>query len=147
MSEITFFVPGLPQPGGSKKAFVNPKTDQVVVVDDCKKNKPWRADVKAFAMLAHAGPPLSGPLALDVLFIMPRPKGHCGSGKNSSVIKASAPKFPEKKPDSTKLLRALEDALTGVLWIDDAQIVTQRVLKRFSVDGRIGAEVVVSRQG
>lgn len=143
---ITFFVPGLPQPGGSKKGFVNPKTQRVVIVDDCKKNKPWRADVKAFAMTAYDGHPLVSPLSLEVWFWMPRPQGHYGSGKNSAVVKPGAPKYPAKKPDATKLLRALEDSLTGVLWVDDAQVVTQRVLKRFAEDGRVGAEVVVSIQ-
>src|SRR5687768_14822195 len=43
---VTFTVKGQPKPGGSKKAFVNPKTDRVVVLDDSGKGgKEWRKKV------------------------------------------------------------------------------------------------------
>ncbi len=45
------------------------------------------------------------------------------------------------KPDATKLVRALEDALTRIVWKDDAQVVTQVVHKRFGEPER--AEVYV----
>jgi crossover junction endodeoxyribonuclease RusA len=78
---------------------------------------------------------------------MPRPKGHYGSGKNELTVKNSAPKYPDKKPDCTKLLRALEDALTGILWIDDSQVVRQVVGKSYADtgDAKIGAHVFVIR--
>jgi Holliday junction resolvase RusA-like endonuclease len=128
---ISFRVPGIPQPGGSKRGFVT-KAGRVAIVEDAKKNKPWRVSVQGAALAAHSGGPLSGPLALRVVFVMPRPKGHFGSGRNAHVVRASAPRFPASKPDTTKLLRSTEDALSGVLWADDAQIVTQHVTKRYA---------------
>jgi Holliday junction resolvase RusA-like endonuclease len=47
--------------------------------------------------------------------------------------------LPVVMPDATKLLRGLEDALTGVVWHDDAQIVSQHVEKRYA----LGPECVV----
>jgi Holliday junction resolvase RusA-like endonuclease len=39
---------------------------------------------------------------------------------------------PTVKPDLTKLLRAVEDALTGVVWRDDSQIIHQVVNKEYA---------------
>jgi Holliday junction resolvase RusA-like endonuclease len=125
-----FFVPGIPQPGGSKRAFTVKKPDGgigVRVEDDAKHGKPWRVAVAWAAKAAHQGPPLDGPLWLAVTFTMPRPKGHFGK----RGLRKSAPLRPTVKPDTTKLLRALEDACTGILWRDDAQIVVQHVSKEY----------------
>ena len=122
---ITFWAPGIPQPGGSKKAFYNPKAGRAYVVEDAKKNKPWRATVQAFAMDAHQGKPLEGPLVVEVVMVMPRPAGHFGT----KGVRPGAPRFPAVRPDASKLWRSTEDALSGILWRDDSQIVDQHVRK------------------
>jgi Holliday junction resolvase RusA-like endonuclease len=135
MSTLSFFVHGKPAPGGSKKGFHNPKTGRVVIVDDCKRNKPWRESVKWAALEAMKTGgltrPLSGPLRVTFRFLVNRPKGHFGSGKNAAVLKLSAPLFPTTKPDVLKLSRSTEDALTGIAYEDDSQIVTEILHKRF----------------
>lgn len=136
-----FFVPGVPQPAGSKRAFTVTKPDGKIgvrVEDDAKRGKPWRVAVAWAAKAAHQGVPLEGPLVLSVIFTMPRPKGHFGK----RGLRPSAPAFPTVKPDATKLLRCLEDACTGILWRDDAQIVHQIVRKRYGA--AIGAAVSVA---
>ncbi len=70
---------------------------------------------------------------------MPRPKAH---SRKDGVLKDDAPNWHANKPDATKLLRSLEDALTGVLWIDDSRIVRQQVKKIYGA--RPGADVEVS---
>jgi Holliday junction resolvase RusA-like endonuclease len=139
---IEFFVPGVPQPGGSKRAFYVKKIGRAVITDDNPKAKGWKELVSAAAYEAHGKAPLSGPLALEVIFRLTRPKGHFGSGKNADKVKAGAPPFPAVKPDCTKLLRSTEDALTGLLWNDDAQIVKQTVSKEYT-DAAPGALVRV----
>jgi Holliday junction resolvase RusA-like endonuclease len=130
--EISFFVPGIPQPGGSKKAFFNKKTGRAIVVEDAKHNKEWRAVVAyAAGLIADREYLFNEPLRLRMDFVFPRPKGHYGSGKNAGVLKPSAPPFPAVRPDATKVLRSTEDALKGILWRDDCQIVTQTVTKRY----------------
>jgi len=79
---------------------------------------------------------LDGPLELHVIFYAPRPKGHYGSGRNSGVLKHHAPAYPIVKPDVTKLLRAVEDAITGICWRDDAQVVVQHAEKRYGEPAR-----------
>lgn len=133
---IRFEVIGVPQPGGSKNAFPLRHKDgspvlgkngrQVTVVSDANpKVKDWRVAVVAAAREAYRGPLLTGPVSLRVLFRFPRLKGHLGK----RGLLPSAPPYPATKPDATKLLRSLEDALTGILWRDDAQVVEQWVAK------------------
>jgi Holliday junction resolvase RusA-like endonuclease len=138
---INFWVPGVPQPGGSKKGFVNPKTQRVVIVEDCKGNKNWRSSVQGFAIVAYKGQPLTGPLKMTITFIFPRIRGHFGTGKNANILKSSAPKYHTIKPDTTKIIRSTEDAMTGIIWKDDAQVVEQRVRKIYGDNP--GAHIVI----
>jgi Holliday junction resolvase RusA-like endonuclease len=41
--------------------------------------------------------------------------------------------YPTSRPDLLKHIRALEDALTGVVWRDDSQIIEQHLEKRWGV--------------
>lgn len=137
--EVTFTVTGHPMPGGSKKGFVNPKTGKVVIVEDSK-NKPWRAAVAAAGMDARAqwGAELSDrPLHVEFTFYRERPLSHYGTGRNATNLKTNAPEHPTTRPDVLKLARAVEDALTGVLWNDDAQIVTETLDKRWGSPERV----------
>jgi Holliday junction resolvase RusA-like endonuclease len=126
---IEFFVKGTPKPAGSKRGFYNPKLKRVMMVDmSGQPGTDWRHDVKCAASDAFKGKPLEGALSLTVAFWMARPKGHF---KKSGGLTSGAPLVPTVKPDCTKLLRGLEDALTGITWKDDAQIVIQVVSKHY----------------
>jgi Holliday junction resolvase RusA-like endonuclease len=60
--------------------------------------------------------PLSGPINLELIFIFPRPKGMMWKSK-------PMPRAPHtKRPDRTNLVKAVEDALNGIAWRDDAQV-------------------------
>jgi Holliday junction resolvase RusA-like endonuclease len=136
---IELFVPGIPKPGGSKRAFFTPKTRKAVVVDACDKNRDWRAAVAATAHEAMKGKELlRGPLDVGFHFYMPRPKGHY----NKHGVKESAPRWHSTRPDATKLVRSTEDALTGIVWLDDAQVAIQRATKSYSMTP--GAGVVIT---
>lgn len=128
---ISFFVPGIPQPGGSKRGFQHKHTKRIIITEDNKKSKPWRDSVMAAAMAVHKGELLRGPVGIVITFVFPRPKGHFGSGKNAARLKASAPKRHTVKPDATKLMRSTEDALKGIVWADDSQICVQTVSKSY----------------
>lgn len=75
---------------------------------------------------------LDGPLVLVVQFYVPRPKSHYGA----RGLRPSAPDYPAVRPDVTKLLRAVEDACTGVVWRDDAQVVEQHAGKSYGEPAR-----------
>lgn len=139
---IRFQVLGRAQPAGSKRAFANPKTGKMIVTDDNRRSRPWKQEVAAVAYQAMAGGPLlTGPLDLRVVFYVARPRGHYGTGRNADRVRPSAPPYPAVKPDVTKLVRGLEDACTGVVWRDDAQVVIQRVRKVYGAPERADVEV------
>lgn len=141
---VSFFVAGHPEPAGSKQAFVpqHPRTKQIYrdkhgrvvvsVVDANSKSKAWKAHIASTARICYRGAPLAGPVVLYLTFTLNRPKGHYGTGRNATTIKASAPRRPTSKPDVLKLARAVEDALTQAgVWGDDAQIVDEHLAKRY----------------
>jgi Holliday junction resolvase RusA-like endonuclease len=119
---ITFFVPGLPRPRGSKRPFVNRHTGKVAMVDMGKGSGEWMADVKAFARRAYAGPPLDAPVALILGFVLPRPKSHYRTGRLAGRLRDDAPYHHDKAPDVDKLGRGVQDALKGALIRDDCLV-------------------------
>lgn len=138
---ISFFVPGIPKPGGSKTGFYIKKIKRVVITEACKTSMNWRSAVALFAHENYSGAPLKGPLKLEVIFYMPRPKYHFGTGRNAGNLKPSAPSHHSISPDATKLMRSTEDALKGILWDDDSQVAEQYAKKPYSC--RPGAQITV----
>lgn len=133
MESVLIHVFGTPKPGGSKRAFiVRTKTGQqrAVITDACKGNKDWRSAVREAAIQAMDGRPLlDGPLTMEIEFHVLRPKGDFKSGDRSRELTKKARSYPTVKPDVTKLVRSTEDALTGIVWVDDCQIYDQRAIK------------------
>jgi len=135
---IEFTVYGTPAPAGSKRGFKLKNSNRVVVTDASKRSKPWQGQVAQRAAEAMAGRQLlDGALEVDVTFYKRRPKGHFGT----RGLRPSAPAFPAVKPDATKLWRCVEDALTGIVYRDDALIVTQHVRKRYGEPERVEISV------
>lgn len=127
MAEIVFTVYTTPAPQGSHRAFVAPKTGKAFVTQDNKKTVPYRQDVTRVARYEMAQRNMDEPMAakhvpveLRLEFTLLRP--------------ASVPKsriFPSVKPDLDKLVRATKDALKGVLYVDDGQVVDMVPRKRY----------------
>lgn len=137
-SSLTFCVLGLPRPAGSKRAFAIKKqgkpTGRIAVVDACKDSREWKTIVSREAVIImneEQRKMFLGPVRLSVIFYMPRPKGHYRTGKQAAELRRTAPEYPITKPDLLKLTRAVEDAVTGIVWRDDAQVVDQRLEKRY----------------
>jgi Holliday junction resolvase RusA-like endonuclease len=128
------FIQGIPAPAGSKRAFVIKGTGRAVVTDaGGEKTADWKRTVKHFVRDHFAGKsPETGPLELVMFFDMPRPKSHYRTGKNAGLLKADAPRNHTQKPDTTKLVRGVEDAMSGVVWRDDTQITKQRAEKNWT---------------
>jgi len=151
MTEVRFFVAGIPAPGGSKKGFAIKKggvyTGRVAIVDaGGERTKNWRQDVVAAAFQAMKAAdlaPFIGPIELELFFKLQRPKSHFRSDGIS--LKPGAPSHHIIRPDCGKLARSTTDACTGILWRDDAQIVVDHGEKAFS--DRPGCWVVVREAG
>ena len=153
MSEaISFFVAGIPRPGGSKTACLIPKRGggfvhnakgrPIINQKDAGKYTPaWRADVRSAARDAYQGEPLDCPLLVEMTFVMPRPKGHYRTGKFSNVLRDDAPTHHTSAPDALKLARSTEDALTGILWKDDSRTAKLNIEKVYG--DRAGVHITV----
>jgi len=123
--DLVIVVLGDPKPQGSLDVLPSASTGRMVA-----KHPPgllrWRARVRQAAAHAMRGRAIfAGPLELRVIFWLARPK--------------SLPRritHPERKPDLDKLLRAIGDALEGIVYLQDAQITSERQKKRFSTPPR-----------
>jgi len=107
------------------------------VHDDNTRTRPWMAVLKAEAQLAVSrdlrGAPLyRGPVHVDLIFWLPKP----------ASLPKRRPSAPTKKPDLDKLARSVLDALTGVLWHDDAQVIGILASKVYG--DRPGCQVVAA---
>jgi len=109
---ISFTVYGTPIPQGSMKAFRHKTTGAVITTSDNTKTKPWKQQVSLMAINAVGTVQIKGPVQLDLKFFLKRPK---------SVSKSRV--YPTVKPDLDKCTRAILDALSGIVYRDDAQVV------------------------
>jgi Holliday junction resolvase RusA-like endonuclease len=77
---------------------------------------------------------LTAPLVVEITVALTRPATHFGTGKNAGRLKPAAPAFPAGKPDWDNYGKLAGDALNGVAWRDDGQIVRGSVAKVYSAD-------------
>lgn len=128
--EVKFFAAGAPQTKGSARAFMRPGMRQPVVTNDNPRAKAWQGVVSEAARQAGVVM-LQGEIELDLCFLFPRPKGHYRTGKNAHLLREGAPRRPAGKPDGDKCERVVLDALTGLAYADDAQVVRCTWKKEF----------------
>jgi crossover junction endodeoxyribonuclease RusA len=128
---VRFVTRGVPVAQGSKSFKGVSRSGRAILVESAKGLKPWRELVNRQMQAAAAavdvppgGWPLLGPLAVQLVFTMPKPQ--------------AAPKrrrtWPIVKPDIDKLARAVLDAGTGVLWHDDSHVVQLDVVKAYPAE-------------
>ena len=106
------------------------------------RTRPWRQAVAAEALLTMGGRgPRDEAVELLIRYYFPRPLGHYGSGRNADLLKPSAPVHKLTAPDTSKLNRAAEDAMSGIVYRDDAQIVHTDAWKLYGSPARAEIEV------
>jgi Holliday junction resolvase RusA-like endonuclease len=156
----TLVVYGDPVPQGSKSAVPVMRRDEngrrvpvfgrggfpVINVTDQneKKLKPWRQDLAEMAVLKW-GPrdacALDEACIVRLTFFVERPQGHW---RADGSLKDSAPLYPESTGgDLDKLVRAVLDALTGIVVKNDKRVVTLPSKRRFGSPARV--EITVRR--
>ncbi len=94
----------------------------------------WEESIKLQAIAAlHGKPLLDEPLNLSIVFIRSFPKSMSDKKRLSAK--------PSSKPDSSNYLKAVEDALNGILWRDDALICDLYVKKCYGDPPRVEISV------
>lgn len=129
MTALAFRVVGVAQQMGSKRAFVPKGWNRPIITDSNRNLKSWQALVAEAAGQAASAcgwKLLDAPVRLSLAFYLPRP--------------ASLPKKTiamTKAPDCSKLIRAAEDALTGVVWRDDVLVCELVAGKYYAAIGEV----------
>ena len=143
---LEFDVEGQAMPAGSKT-----RTKFGIREDGSPQNlankAAWRERAAACGSVARTDAgldliPVHVPIAVTFEFRIRRPKYHASKlgGLKPQYINA----MPTSDPDTTKLVRSIEDGLTGIVWADDAGIVWQQASKRYADVGEpTGCLVVV----
>lgn len=131
-----------PAPQGSKRPVGTDRQGRALMIESCKRVKPWRELVASAALEVMGSRPLiTAPCVMASEFLFLRPKSHYGA---RGFLKARAPQFHSVKPDGSKLQRSTEDALTGVLLHDDSRITAGPWIKRYCLpEERPGALITV----
>lgn len=143
---LSFEVIGHPEPAGSKKA-VPPRGGArfAQVIDANPKAAPWKKLVAATArgsVLKHRFDVIDGPVWVSMVFHVRRPGSHFRTDGVTLSAEGQRKPYPTSKPDVLKLARAVEDALTGIVYVDDAAIVSESLRKEYTV-GPEGVVVTV----
>jgi crossover junction endodeoxyribonuclease RusA len=136
-NSLVFNVYGIPGPQGSKKYL-----GRGVMIESSNKVKPWRQDVRFTALAAKTVDwDTSVPMALSVVFLFQRPKSHYGK----KGLRSTAPVHCTSASlgDIDKLLRSTNDALTGILFDDDRQVVSVNAQKRYCVGAEQPGALIV----
>lgn len=133
---LSFFIEGVPAPGGSKTFFPlwrrdgslvtemrNGRPWPIIRVTDAagEGNKRWKKNCAMFAkFFMKSSPPFEVAVKVELIFYIVRPKNHYRTGKFSHMLRDDAPRQHIIRPDALKFARSTEDALTGIVWHDDA---------------------------
>jgi Holliday junction resolvase RusA-like endonuclease len=103
-------------------------------------------EYKNYVRLAAAefAPPklLEGPLAMMVVAFRAIPKSY---SKKKAAAAEAGQVYPVSKPDADNYLKGVKDALKGVMWMDDSQVVDAYVRKRYSAKPRV--EITIRQIG
>lgn len=125
----TFTVAGHPVTQGSKRAYITAGHAHLVESGGAR-HKLWRHAINDEARRAWNGTgPLTGPVVVDLVFAIQPPK-------TLTRVRRSAGPVGARSGDVDKLARAVLDALTGVIYLDDAQVARLVVDKRWADPGR-----------
>lgn len=136
---VNFQVQGKPITQGNKTMMISASTGKPIMLEGKGKEaqeefKAWRASIQTMATMAMRKAklqPLEGPLEVYYRFLLPKPK--------------SKPKWkwlPDVKPDSDKLERAVNDAMTKIVFVDDAQICVTRVEKFYAIPPQVPGVII-----
>lgn len=135
---LRFVVYAKPEPQGSTRAFMRRGMRFPVVISDNKGLKSYRQQVSLCAigaMNANGRQPIPRkvPVGVKLRFYFKRPESK--SKKSEMVV----------RPDVDKISRSVFDALTGIVYFDDSQVVSLDAKKEYGLPERTEITVEASQ--
>lgn len=105
---------------------------------DPKKSRDFKHYLKLAASKHRPEQLIEGPISLEVKVYKPTLKSF--SKKKKAAAEAGQLR-PTTKPDVSNYLKLIEDALTGVIWKDDSQIIDCSISKYYSETPRTEIQI------
>jgi Holliday junction resolvase RusA-like endonuclease len=133
MTRLDFIVRGRPIPQGGLRIIPLPGGKRILAPNNSAKLNPWRKRIGKAAKAAMRSAQwqcFAGDAAVYVQlqFCFRKPK---------TADRA----HPTVKPDIDKLVRSCLDALTGIVWVDDSQVVHLTTRKHYAEFERVEVRV------
>ena len=144
MRPVIFTVPGDPVPQPRPKVCRRGAFSSVYTPDNGI--VAYRQAVELLARAAGATPTDAAPLMMWLELVFERPPSHYHtSKKRKGELKHDAKKLP--RCDSSNCLKGVEDALNGVAYVDDSQIGTHYIKRRYALPGEVAHTTVTITEG
>ena len=119
----TISVPGNPYP------LKRPRRAKNGRMFDPAENVTAKRHIGSYARALFAVP-IPGPVMVNIRFHIQRPKSHFGT----RGLRIAAPVNHAQRPDVDNLIKAVFDALNGIAWVDDTQVIEVSARKDWCLD-------------
>ena len=138
MTSITIEITGHPVPKGRGRAVVNKYTGKPIIHTP-KKTRKWEDDARMVAR-AEMGtnPPWIGPIRLSVVAEIAFPGGWPKwklEALEEGLIRHTT------RPDLDNIIKTAKDAMNGILWKDDCQVIEISAMKFYGERPRVMLQV------
>lgn len=131
-AHYTFTIPG---PMRGKQRPRSTRQGRIYTPAETVNAEAW---VRQCAVAACGQPVLPGPVELHMYVRIPVPASW---SKKKRAAALAWELFPTGKPDLDNVAKLLADALNGILWRDDSQIVRMVLSKRYGVEAETSVQV------
>ncbi|MCP1679426.1 RusA family crossover junction endodeoxyribonuclease [Kerstersia gyiorum] len=127
---IQFTIPGVPVGKGRPRAA---RRGKGITLYTPAKTASYESLVALAGQQAMAGcAPYAGPMGASMDIFLPVPASWSKERQQAALL---GQELPAKKPDMDNVIKAIFDALNGIVWLDDVQVTDMgRVRKRYSLN-------------
>ena len=133
---IQFEVPGTPVAKGRPRFA---RRGNFVSTYTPTKTKDYESRVRDIAVEVMQGQlPLDTPILAIIKICVPVPASYSKARRQACL---DSREMPVKKPDWDNVAKAITDSLNGIVYVDDAQIVSVYVSKRYSAEAGVGVTI------
>lgn len=136
LDKIAFQLPGHPKGKGRPRAA---RRGNFVTLYTPAETRSYEGMIRLAAERAMRGRlPIEGPVIMMMAAVFDVPKGY---SKKRRAVAIESGEFPTKKPDLDNIAKVVVDAMNGVVFKDDCQIVSTRYSKVYGLAPMVAVTV------